>query len=79
MRLARAALAELVEGKGATSSSKEIGFAVKSKLKRALWLSRASGDVAGSSSYSVGPSRSSPRSWGSVVRGLAPRGSGGAI
>ena len=79
MRLARAVLAELVEGKGATSSSKEIEFTVKSKLKRATLLRRASGDVAGSSSYSVGPSRSSPRSWGSVVGGLEPEGSRGAI
>jgi len=78
-RLSRAALAELGWGKGAASSSEEMGFVAKSNANWAPWLNRASGELVGRSSCSLGPSGSSPSSWKSMGGGLEPGGSGGAI
>ena len=66
MRLSRAALAELGWEKGAASSSEESGLVDKSNAKRAPGAKRASGVLVGSSSYLLGLSGSSPRSWGSL-------------
>ena len=79
MRLCRFALAELSWEKGAASSSEDMGFVVKSKANWEPGGNRANGGLVGSSGSGLGLSGSSPRSWGSILGGLEPGGSGGAI
>jgi hypothetical protein len=79
MRLCQFVLAELSWEKGAASSSEDMGFVVKSKANWEPGGNRASGGLVGSSSCELGLSGSSPRSWGSILGGLEPGGSGGVI
>jgi hypothetical protein len=79
MRLWQAALAELSWEKGAASSSEDMGFVVKSKANWEPGGNRASRGLVGSSSYELGLSGSTPRSWGSILEGLEPGKSGRAI
>jgi hypothetical protein len=52
---------------------------VKSKANWEPGGNRGIGGLVGSSSSELGLSGSSPRSWGSILGGLEPGGSGGAI
>jgi len=56
-----------------------MGFVAKSKANWEPGGNRGSGVVVGSSGSGLGLSGSTPRSWGSILGGLEPGGSGGAI
>ena len=56
-----------------------MGFVAKSKANWEPGGNRTSRGLVGSSSCELGLSGSTPRSWGSILGGLEPGGSGGAI